>query len=63
MNANVVDDIAQSNPDILDPEFLITCTKLTHDAIHYGVDGYTPRQVVTRMPGDTLLWKRRNTHG
>ena len=56
MNVMVVTDITTANPDILDPEFLITCTHVTHNAIHYGVDGYTPRQVVTRRPGDTKMW-------
>ncbi len=56
MNVMEVSDITTSNPDILNPEFLITCTQVTHNAIHYGVDDFTPRQVVTRKPGDTRLW-------
>lgn len=56
MNVMVVSDLTLGNPDILDPEFLITCTQVTHNAIHYGVDDFTPRQVITRRPGDTRLW-------
>lgn len=56
MNPMVIQDFTNFNSDILDPEFLITCTHQTHNAIHYGVDGYIPRQVVERKPGDTKLW-------
>lgn len=56
MNVITIEDFNDFNPDILDPEFLITCTHLTHNAIHYGDDQYVPRQVVVRKPGDTNLW-------
>jgi len=56
MNVMTIDDVSSHNPDILDPEFLITCTHLTHNAIHYGDSDYVPRQVVIRRPGDTKLW-------
>jgi hypothetical protein len=41
---------------ILDPEFLITTTHRTHNAIHFGDDSLLPRPVVERSPGDTTLW-------
>jgi hypothetical protein len=56
MNVVQVEDLTDFNPDILDPEFLITCTHTTHNAIHYGDDHYVPRQVIERKPGDTKLW-------
>lgn len=56
MNVMRVDDFINFNSDVLDPEFLITCTHLTHNAIHYGDDKYVPRQVIERRPGDTRLW-------
>jgi hypothetical protein len=56
MNPMTVDDIVHGNPDILDPEFLITVTHSTHNAIHYGNDRTLPRQVIDRKPGDTKLW-------
>lgn len=62
MNPMVVDDIVHGNDDILDPDFLITTTHTTHNAIHYGDQSQAPRQFVERQPGDTTLWgKRRNT--
>lgn len=56
MNPMDVDDIEHANPDILDPEFLITVTHQTHNAIHYGNGDFLPRLPVERRPGDTKLW-------
>ena len=56
MNPIVADDIIHSNPDILDPEFLITTSHKTHNAIHYGDSSSLPKPVVTRTPNDTRLW-------
>ena len=49
-------DIEEGNPDIVDPEFLITTSLLTHNAIHYGDASLLPRGLTTRKPGDTTLW-------
>ncbi len=51
-----VDDITSGNPDILEPEFLITVTHQTHNAIHYGNETNLAREFVERRPGDTKLW-------
>lgn len=56
MNPMSPDDLIHGNPDIIDPEFLITTTHTTHNAIHYGTDRHLPRQIVERRPGDTKLW-------
>lgn len=56
MNPMTVDDISSGDPSILDPEFLITVTHLTHNAIHYGDERLLPRQLIQRRPGDTKLW-------
>jgi hypothetical protein len=56
MNPMTVEDIDSANPDILDPEFLITVTHATHNAIHYGNESLFPRPNVARKPGDTKLW-------
>lgn len=56
MNPMVPADIIGGEGDILDPEFLITTTHQTHNAIHYGDASLLPRQVVERRPGDTKLW-------
>lgn len=57
MNPMVVDDIVHSNEDILNPDYLITTTQRTHNAIHYGDERQLPRPFVPRRPGDTQLWQ------
>jgi hypothetical protein len=56
MNPMTPEQIAEGNVNILDPEFLITCTHRTHNAIHYGDENQLPRDFVERRPGDTKLW-------
>ena len=56
MNPMTVEDVYDYNPDILDPEFLITTTHPTHNAIHYGSSESLPARIVERRPGDTSLW-------
>lgn len=56
MNPMTVDDIKYGNDDILDPEYLISVTHRTHNAIHYGDESLLPRPLVERRPGDTKLW-------
>jgi hypothetical protein len=56
MNPMSVEDITHGDDRILDPEFLITTTHQTHNAIHYGDENLLPRQFVERRPGDTKLW-------
>lgn len=56
MNPMVVDDIVHGNDDILNPEYLISTTHRTHNAIHYGDENLLPRKLVERRPGDTRLW-------
>jgi hypothetical protein len=51
-----VEDITHGVSSILDPEFLITTTLKTHNAIHYGDERLLPRPLVERRPGDTKLW-------
>ena len=55
MNPVTVQDIYEGNPDILDPEYLISTTQLTHNAIHYGDERQLPRSFTERRPGDTWI--------
>lgn len=50
-------DLEEYNPDILDPEFLITTTKNTHNAIHFGDRSRLTTQVVERQPNDQAPWR------
>lgn len=56
MNPMTIEDIENGSEDILDPEFLITTTHRTHNAIHYGDQSLLIRPLVERRPGDTKLW-------
>lgn len=56
MNPITPDDIAKHNPDILDPEYLITTCRRTHDAIHYGAE-LPEYELKERKPNDTCPWR------
>lgn len=56
MNPMRVEDIVEGNPDIVNPEYLITVAHNTHNAIHYGDERLLPQPFVERSPGDTNLW-------
>lgn len=49
-------DIVHGEEWILNPEFLITTTHRTHNAIHYGDESLLRVQFVERKRGDTKLW-------
>lgn len=56
MNPMETDDLVSGDDSVLDPEFLITTTHRTHNAIHYGDESLLPKKFVERRPGDTKLW-------
>lgn len=55
MNPVTIDDLMDGNPAVWDPEFLISTTQLTHNAIHYGDERQLPRSFTERRPGDTWI--------
>lgn len=58
MNPITLQDITGRTAFLLDPEYLITCSFETHNAIHYGDETLLPIQLVTeRRPNDTCPWK------
>lgn len=56
MNPVAVDDIIHGEEWLLDPNFLITTSITTHNAIHYGDESLLPRGPIVREAGDTKLW-------
>lgn len=56
MNPLTEAEIVDGDPRLLDPEFLITTTHQTHNAIHYGDETKLAKPFVDRKPGDTRLW-------
>lgn len=57
MNPVSKSDLIDGAEVALDIEFLITTTKRTHNAIHYGDQNLAPRVALARKPGDTSLWQ------
>lgn len=56
MNPMTLEDISMGSSDILNPEYLITVSHTTHNAIHYGNKDLLTKPLVERRPGDTRLW-------
>lgn len=56
MNPMTSIDISHGDSEIVDPEFLITTSHRTHNAIHYGDERLLPRPLEPRRRGDTKLW-------
>lgn len=58
MNPMAPKDLIRGNVDILNPEYLITVTHRTHNAIHYGDKSLLALPLPERRPGDTRLWSK-----
>jgi hypothetical protein len=56
INPMASDDIIHGEDWITDPEYLITTTHNTHNAIHYGDKSLLRISNTKRVPGDTKLW-------
>lgn len=56
MNPMTVEDVINRESWIIDPNYLITTTHNTHNAIHFGTRNLLPKVVIDRAPGDTKLW-------
>lgn len=59
MNPLSIEDIVESTEFLMDPEYLITTTHETHNAIHFGDEGLLFFTPVERTPFDTCPWKRK----
>lgn len=57
MNPMVAVDLEDYNPDVLNPEYLITTTHTTHNAIHYGGRRLLVTLPPERRPNDTIPWR------
>lgn len=58
MNPITAEDIVEGTENLLSPEYLITTSLLTHNAVHYGDERQLPRPFVERQPGDHISWKK-----
>lgn len=57
MNPVEKKDIVLRNHTILDPEYLISVSHNTHNALHYGSADLLPKLPVERKPNDTCPWR------
>lgn len=57
MNPITVEDIERNLDIVFDPEFLISTTHNTHNAIHYGDESLLIFAPVVRTLNDTCPWK------
>lgn len=57
INPITKDDVLNKTKFLLDPEYLITTCKRTHDIIHYGNDYYQD-EIIERKRNDTCPWKK-----
>ena len=57
INPIAVVDILERSDLLLLPEFLITTSLATHNAIHYGDANLLISDPITRRPNDTSPWK------
>lgn len=58
MNPIEVDDIREASEYLLNPDYLITTTHDTHNAIHYGDGSLLVTEPIERKPNDTCPWKQ-----
>lgn len=58
MNPISMEDLLEHNPMIFEPEFLISTSMATHNAIHYGdASLLMSSEPITRLPHDTCPWR------
>ena len=58
MNPITIDDLEHNLDYVLDPEYLVCVSLDTHNAIHYGDEGYLiTRRPAFRQKGDTCPWR------
>ena len=57
MNPITKEDILRRSKFLLDPEYLISTIKTTHDAIHYGDENLLMNEPIVRTKNDTCPWR------
>jgi len=57
MNPINVEDLEEGNSQILNPEFLVCVSNVTHLAIHFGDKTKLPQTPVHRCSGDMIPWR------
>ena len=58
MNPLTIEDFRYQTDKLLNPEFLICVSHITHEAVSYGDANPLPKGLVERRPNDTCPWKQ-----
>ena len=58
MNPLTIMDIKNTSDLMFDPNYLISVSLQTHNAIHYGREIEEPLGFVERTPNDTIPWRK-----
>ena len=58
MNPITVNDIQTRSEFLLNPDYLISTTHITHNAIHYGDERLLAKGPIERTKYDTCPWRR-----
>lgn len=57
LNPITIDDILKERDCVFDPEYLISTSLETHNALHYGDISYREIKPIIRTKNDTCPWK------
>lgn len=59
MNPITVRDIEEFTDLLINPEYLIVCSRATHNAIHYGDESLLLADPIVRTEFDTCPWRQK----
>lgn len=57
MNPITVEDILYRLDYVLNPEYLVSTSMMTHNAIHYGSEELLPKPLIERTKNDMCPWR------
>ena len=57
MNPVTLEQLKRDDPILYDPEYLISCSYDTHQAITWGDAKLLPQPIIVRRPNDTCPWR------
>lgn len=58
MNPITKDDVVNRTDLLMNPEYLITTSFITHNAIHYGDESLLIEKITERSKNDTCPWRK-----
>lgn len=59
MNPVTLDDVIKNSEFLMNPEYLISVSHVTHNAIHYGDENFIISPPAERTKNDTCPWKSK----